>query len=83
MRDGKLKLVDNRSLELVIDIGHVDLVMSDLLAERIATLLQRVGRSGQQSSGCRRAAFSAQPRRPDRMRGDGARVKGGEIVASH
>ena len=39
-------LVATASLELGIDIGHVDLVVPDRYTRRIATFLQRVGRSG-------------------------------------
>ncbi len=47
LREGKLKvLVSTASLELGIDIGHVDLVCQIASPNRIATLLQRVGRSG-------------------------------------
>src|SRR6266566_4376529 len=47
LRDGRLKvLVATASLELGIDIGHVDLVYQISSPHRIATLLQRVGRSG-------------------------------------
>ena len=47
LREGKLKvLVATASLELGIDIGHVDLVCQISSPNRIATLLQRVGRSG-------------------------------------
>src|SRR2546425_10143235 len=47
LRDGKLKvLVATASLELGIDIGHVDLVCQISSPHRIGTLLQRVGRSG-------------------------------------
>ena len=47
LRDGTLKvLVSTASLELGIDIGHVDLVCQISSPNRIATLLQRVGRSG-------------------------------------
>src|SRR5438270_90891 len=47
LRDGKLKvLVATASLELGIDIGHVDLVCQLSSPHRIATFLQRVGRSG-------------------------------------
>src|SRR6266702_2988797 len=52
LRDGKLKvLVATASLELGIDIGHVDLVCQISSPHRIATLLQRVGRSGHTVSG--------------------------------
>jgi ATP-dependent Lhr-like helicase len=47
LREGKLKvLVATASLELGIDIGHVDLVCQISSPHRIATLLQRIGRSG-------------------------------------
>ncbi len=52
LRDGKLKvLIATASLELGIDIGHVDLVCQISSPHRIATLLQRVGRSGHTVSG--------------------------------
>ncbi|MCD6042204.1 MAG: ATP-dependent helicase, partial [Burkholderiales bacterium] len=47
LKEGKLKvLVATASLELGIDIGHVDLVCQISSPHRIASFLQRVGRSG-------------------------------------
>src|SRR2546430_6835339 len=47
LREGRLKvLVATASLELGIDIGHVDLVCQISSPHRMATFLHRVGRSG-------------------------------------
>ena len=52
LKEGQLKvLVATASLELGIDNGHVDLVCQVSSPHRIATFLQRVGRSGHTVSG--------------------------------
>ncbi len=52
LKTGQLQaLVATASLELGIDIGHIDLVCQIGSPHRIATLLQRVGRSGHTVSG--------------------------------
>src|SRR5213075_2114723 len=52
LKSGHLKaLVATASLELGIDIGHVDLVCQIGSPHRIATVLQRVGRSGHTLTG--------------------------------
>jgi ATP-dependent Lhr-like helicase len=63
LREGKLKvLVATASLELGIDIGHVDLVCQISSPHRIATFLQRVGRSGHTIKGVAEGAASSRSR---------------------
>ena len=75
LKSGQLKaLVATASLELGIDIGHVDLVCQIGSPHRIATLLQRVGRSGHTVAGTAEGpAVPDLARRPGRMRGAAAR----------
>ena len=63
LKAGKLQaLVATASLELGIDIGHVDLVCQLGTPRRISTFLQRVGRSGHTvRRHCRRAGSSRSP----------------------
>jgi len=63
LKSGQLKaLVATASLELGIDIGHVDLVCQIGSPHRIATLLQRVGRSGHTLAGTPKGrVFPASP----------------------
>ncbi len=51
-------VVATASLELGIDVGHVDLVCHLGAPRALATLLQRVGRSGHSLGACRRASSS-------------------------
>ena len=52
LKEGRLRaLVATASLELGIDVGHVDLVCNIGSTRAIATLLQRVGRSGHDVGG--------------------------------
>ena len=68
LKEGRLKaLVATASLELGIDIGHVDLVCQIGSPRRIATFLQRVGRSGHTVQ--RHAQGPALPAHPRRAGG--------------
>lgn len=63
LKSGRLQaLVATASLELGIDIGHVDLVCQIGSPRRIATLLQRVGRSGHQIAGLPKGRVFAESR---------------------
>ncbi len=58
LKTGKLKvLVATASMELGIDIGHVDLVVQFSSPKRIAAFLQRVGRSGHSIDGTPRGVL--------------------------
>ena len=74
LKTGQLKaLVATASLELGIDIGHVDLVCQIGSPHRIATLLQRVGRSGHTVAGTAEGTrVPGLARRPGRVRGAAA-----------
>src|SRR5260370_8313862 len=62
LKRGNLKaLVATASLELGIDIGSVDLVCQIGSPHRIATLLQRVGRSGHTLAGTPKGRLSPVP----------------------
>ena len=71
LKNGELKaLVATASLELGIDIGSVDLVCQVSTPRSIATLLQRVGRSGHRLGAVPKGRiFPAVARRADRVRG--------------
>src|SRR5437588_456512 len=63
LKNGRLRvLVATASLELGIDIGHVELVCQISSPHRIATFLQRVGRSGHTVSGLPKGRLFPQSR---------------------
>ena len=57
-RDGELKvLVATSSMELGIDIGHVDLVLQFMSPREVIAMTQRAGRSGHRFGGVSRATI--------------------------